>query len=401
MLNNMSHVGTVSRNLALLLLVSFSLIAASGTPEKAMPFPSDAIFSITVSNLVQSEKAKIIDFAISPDGSRVTVGFETSEPDDQLRIALAEWEIKTKRLIAKTGIDKPIPPIAAVAFVSLFRDSMHYSPDGSKIIIQVGGDLYGFRSGSLAMVYSISPDVDKSADPFEQLFSISADGGTFAVLMGQSGHTANRAGTVYLYDSEKGLEKAHWIAPVRASSLSLSRDGKELLLTDFSQPRGILLLESYSGRLIGSFLSGFGRSSPGGVAAALFTGDNRFVAGPGPSTGSAPKVFDLASGKILAELTYRKFAHVDGMWVSSKDSTLAILNAWPLKRSFGEGGPKHAEILLFHAVDVHPFCVMGPLPEKSEKSPRQSGFIRFSSDLSMVGLFMNDRVNLYSMLGCT
>ena len=68
--------------------------------------------------------------------------------------------------------------------------------------------------------------------------------------------------------------------------------------------------------------------------------------------------------------------------------------------NFTEAGPKHAQLLFFHLNESSPFCVLGPLPEKSHERPRQSGFIRFSSDLGLVGLFENNRVSVYPISQC-
>jgi hypothetical protein len=151
-----------------LLVISFCQApAASASPERRMPFPNRPVFSVGI----EDKDTQITDFSISPDGSKVVVGFETSDAEKRLKVRAQEWDLNTGKLIAKAPVGETIPA-AAVGFASLFHKTIQYSPDGSKVIVRLGDNIYGLRSSNLSVLYSI---VAQSAnrmgsDPFSQVF---------------------------------------------------------------------------------------------------------------------------------------------------------------------------------------------------------------------------------------
>jgi hypothetical protein len=392
-----------------LLLVSFGQKVANGKSRQAMPFPPSAVLSVEANSLGIAKNARIIDFSISPDGAEVTAGFEISGSEKHLTLWLGEWELKAGSLIAKAELDKPIAATAGVGFSSFFHPSIEYSPDGSKIIVRAGNNVYGLQSSNLATLYSFSPGNknDTSSDsPFEQVFSISEDGGSLAVLAGQS-EFPSRLGTVYIYDANTGREKVHWSAPAQISNLCLSQNGNHVLLTVAHYSADILLADSSSGRIIKSFVSGF-ENGAGQSAGALFLDEYHFVASPIPRTNAkdspAARVFELVTGDLTAQLLFEQSGWPQNIWLSNKSSMIAALKTTPLKKhlSFAEGGgSENAQIAFFHLNETRPFCTLGPLPEKPDKPFRTSGFVRMSPDLKIVGLFMENKISLYSTSECT
>ena len=357
--------------------------------------------------------AEILDFAISPDNTKITVGFEVYEGDKKSRVWLCEWEIASKRLIAKAYLPNPISPSSS--FVRLQHQTMQYTSTGSQIIVHAGHDLYALDSVSLYVIYSDSfANAARSTldDDVDWWFAISGDGNTLVVLSGQS-LFPNKLGSIRVYETRTGKRLSNWSVPALIRTLSLAPDGSRLLVTlaDAPNPTDILLLDSISGRIVKTFVSGFGYGPGQGAFDALFADDDHFVVSPGGSvdangnyTANSLKVLDSHTGEVTKEFTYEKLGPSGDIWVSSRDSTLATLNLWMshFKRRFNftESGPKHSQLLFFHQNASNPFCVLGPLPEKSDESPRQSGFIRFSPDLRLVGLYFNHRITLYQIPEC-
>lgn len=400
-----------TRYLTILLLASTAIWQAMSTIAIAESLPTPVIV-ISGNDIGLEKSGRIIDFAISPDNNRVTIAFVESERDSQLRLWLGEWDISTKKLIAKTQFAKPIS--ASVASVGLLHRSMEYDAAGSEIILQAGNDVSAFQSSNLALRYSVSNsavDSESTSGVFERLFAISADGNLLGVFSGQSEYPIDRTGTFSLYNAKTGAEISRWRLPSHIATLSLSPEGNRVLVTVFDQLDSggdILLLDSRSGQIIKRYVSGFRQVHGRGASNSIFVDADHFVASPGSWVGakgsypgSSLQVFDANTGAVTATLTYDKFGSSGDIWVSSKDSVIAMLNVWMsgLKRrfNFNESGPKNVDLLFFHSTGGVPFCVVGPLPEKSDQ-PHQSGFIRFSADLGLAGLFRNDQVTLYPIL---
>jgi hypothetical protein len=394
-----SAVRIVSGSLICLLVASWWHALASGKQERAIPFPTEIIFSVGGESLSGDKNAAITDFAISPDGDKIAVGFKTHEPQNELKLWLGEWDLTSGKLLAKVRLDRSIPTTSWVGFASFFHNTIQYSSDGSKIIVRAGNDVYGLKSSNLAKLYSISPKTENSgtSNPFCQEFSISRDGKSLAVPVGQS-ELEGKLGTVYIYDANTGIERAHWSAPAQISNVCLSQDGDHVLLTAPHDSSDILLVDSFSGRVIKRFTSGFehpaGSYAENALFNALFLDQDHFITSEpvnAKERSSAAKVFDLATGGATSQLVFGGSGSAQDIWLSQRNFEIAMLQS--LRRS--------ARIAFFHSNESRPFCALGPLPEKHELPHRSSGFIRLSANLKIVGLFMENRIRLYSTSKCT
>jgi WD40 repeat protein len=381
-------------------------------PTVSRPLPTE-ILSIDSKDLSgEYVGSGIADFAISPDNTKIAVGFELSEGNGKLGAWLGEWEIASRRLIAKAHLPNPVS--GTLSFVALDHQTVQFTPDGSKIIFQADLNLYAFDSETLNLRFSASvPELMKNSasEEHSRKFAISSDGTTLAIFYGQSLYP-RRTCLVRLVGAKTGDELAHWPVPVQIQSLSLSPDGKQLLVSTLNPPdkTDLLMLDSLTGRIIKSFESGFGTQlMVGAELNALFVDADHFIASLSRTTdakgnylGRSLKIFDCTTGKVTSELASEKFGPSGELWVSSKDSAVATLNLWSphWKRRFSESGPKSAQILFFHLNENHPFCALGPLPERSKESARQSGFVRFSTDLGSFGLFMNKKIFVYATSDC-
>jgi hypothetical protein len=398
-----------------LLLVAASICGLTPTSASAttVRFPG-SVTTISATDLEQQNGGGILDFAISPDNTTIAIAFEMREDVGKLSVWLGKWDIASRKLVAKVPINGSIPP--ELTFIGPRHSSIQYAPDGSAIVVQVGNQLYAYEAIDLKLRFAVSDRGaagDLTSGAFGQLFAVSANGNAVATLSGQSEYPINKVGSVGLYELRSGKELSRWPAVAHFATLSLSPDGTRLLATvfEYSDSGDILLLDSMSGRLIKSFVSSFEHvSSRQGASNAVFLDGNHFVVSPsswidrkGNYPGSSLKAFDSRTGQVTADLTYDKFGPSGDVWVSSRDSTVVTLNVWMshLRRRFNftEGGPKRAQFLFFHPRSGGPFCVIGPLPAPDSR-PRQSGFIRFSPDLGLVGLFVNGEVTIYSIPEC-
>jgi hypothetical protein len=376
------------------------------------PLPTEAISLDSRDLPGKYDGVEIADFAISPDNTRIAVGFEVGEGDGKLGAWLGEWEIATRRLIAKAHLQNPV--FGTLSFLALDHQTIQYTPDGSEIIFQVGLDLYAFDPETLKLRFStsVSEVVKNSAsERHSRRFAISSDGTRLAIFFGQSLYP-RKTGLVRLFEAKTGEELANWSVPVQIQSLSLSPDGKQLLVSALnpSDTTDLLMLDSLTGHINKSFESGFGTQLVVGAELnALFVDADHFIVSPSQATdakgsylGQSLKVFDCHTGKVTNELISEKFGPSGELWVSSKDSVVATLNLWSprWKRRFTEGGPKGTQLLFFHLNENRPSCALAPFPERSKDSTAQSGFIRFSPDLSRIGLFMNRKIFVYVTSSC-
>jgi hypothetical protein len=397
----------------LLVVVGRSRFTAFSALADEVRFPRP-IATFSGDELEQGRGGVILDFAISPDNSTVAVAFDVVEGPGKVGLWLGEWGIKTKKPIARVRLDESDP--GRLALMGLDHETIRYTRDGSTIAFEAGHRFYALEAADLKLRFAISTrgaEGGSNTGEIEPWFEISSNGNALAVHSGESLYPVSRAGMVSLYDLGSGRELSHWPAPAHFSSFAISPDGSQLLAAVFesTDPGDIQLLDSASGHMIRSFTSGFERLSSGDRdSEVVFLDGDHFVASPGPGidgkgdySGDSLKVFDSRTGNIAAELTYDKLGPSGEVWVSDRDSTVATLNLWmshfERRFDFSEGGPKRAQFLFFHAHGGDPFCVVGPLPE-ANNGPRQSGFIRFSPDLGLVGLFVNGELAIYSMPEC-
>ena len=397
--------------LVFLSLICYQLVQAA-PPLISKPLPAE-VLSIDNHDLPgKYDGVEIADFAVSPDNNKIVVGFQVGEGGGKFGAWMGEWEIATKRLIAKAHLPNPL--LDPLSFLAIDNQTMQYTPDGSEIIFQAGPRLYAFNSGNLSVGYSVSfPDlVERSAsEEHSRRFAVSSDGTSLAVFYGQSLYPPKN-GVVRLFVAKTGEEVAHWPAPLQIQSLSLSPDGKQLLVSALNplDTTDLLILDSSTGRIIKSFESGFGTQLVVGAKLnAMFVDAGHFIASPGPFTdtkgqylGRSLKIFDCDTGKVIRELVSEKFGPSGELWVSNKDASVAALNLWTphWKRRLAESSAESAQLLFFHLNERNPFCALGPLPERSKESGRQSGFIRFSPDLRSIGLFFNRKILVYTTSGC-
>lgn len=404
----------INRLIALLTVASSlvslpSLQAKANQQPRVERFPS-AIGSIAIRDLPGNfNGVDIADFAFSPDENKISVEFQVGEDDHHIGTWIAQWTLGNNRLIAKEHLPNTGPLLRRST--ATYHPTMQYTPDGSTIIVAADPDLYALDSETLKMRYHITNFEGSSSSASEgllgELIAVSADGSTLAWLVGQSANP-DRLGSISLYKLKSGAKLSRWSLPAHVQSLSLSADGTKLLLAIFNphDATDILILDAKTGRPIESVQSGFETQLVAGSRLnALFLDENHFVVSPGGETdasgrylGTALRVFDARTGKITGELTYNKFGPSGELWTSSNGRIVATLDLWASKwrRRFTEGDAKSARLAFFHLDDAHQICRLGPIPERG----KESAFMRFSADLSAVGIFMDREITFYRTSQC-
>ena len=390
---------------ALLAPLLFTL-AANGQSKIHHRFPAP-LFSVDAKGL-DPDLGRILDFALSPDGARVAVAFDAPGEISKRGTWIAEWNTSDKTLIARNHIGVAIPP--ASNFPSIWHEAMQFTPDGSKLLVQVGDSLLAFDSDSVKLLYSSALQIEPLGPALENgEFSMSADGSAVAVLLAQN-YDPPRTGRICVFNVESGKEIAHWMLPFAIHSLSLSPDGEDLLVSRQDPPEGIdlFVLNAASGREEARFASGFVTAySMGATAVAAFLDRDHFLVTPTPQldakqnyVGDSLKILDRRTAAVGRQLTGNRFGLMGESWVSSRDQAIATLNAWAphWKQTVSEDPFGPAEFLFFQEDRQTPSCVVGPLPKGQTK---QTGYVRFSGDLRLVGLFFDAHISIYPLSACT
>jgi hypothetical protein len=373
--------------------------AQVGTKTKSL---SKSFFSVDGQDLASD--ANISDFAISPDRSKIVVSFGESEKG-KVGMWLTELTLVDKQVIGKCHISDGV-----ALFVSLDHSTIQYTPDGAQIIVQSESSLYSIDASSMKVLYSMSipTTVHSASEARTRRFIISKDGKTIGVFFGQS-IAPEKNGSVILLDAKTGNKLAEWPVPSQVQSFSFSLDEKQILMSALNPPDAVdmFLMDSRSGQIIKRFESGFPIQQVMGAGLnAIFLDEAHFVAVAnnvfdkrGKYVLNPIKVFDVATGKVSKTFTYDKLAPAPGdIWISDGADKLAVLSSWmsSWSRRFTEGGAKHSNLIFFKIAEPASLCVIGPLPEENVK---QSGFIRSSTDLEIIGLYQAHTIRLYKIPG--
>lgn len=345
------------------------------------------------------------DFAISPDNSKMVVAARVVKKGEA-GTWLVELNLADKKVIGKCRIPDP-----AALFLSFDHPTIQYSEDGDQIIFQSESALHSIDAHSMSVLYSISipTTVQSASEKGSRRFIISSNGKTIGMFFGQS-LFPKQNGEVMLFDAGTGNKLAEWRLDSQVQSFSLSPDGTQILMSALypADAVDIFLMGSRSGKIIRTFESGFyDKDVTGERLNAIFLDGTHFAAvTDNEFTRNAKymanpiKVFDTTTGKVSKTFAYKKlWPSPEDVWFSDRSGELAMLNGWESywRRRFTEAGPRHSDLIFFKTEEPASVCVIGHLPEGTTK---QSGFIRSSMDLKIIGLYLDDTIRLYKMPGC-
>jgi hypothetical protein len=338
--------------------------------------------------------SEILAFDVSPDNQTIIVAFKITEEPHRVSISVGKWEIASKRFLAKAQLEE------AANQDSEFARLLH-TPDGLSLISQTSHAINVLDPSTLKLERTI---------PIASSWSVlSGDGHVLAVTVWSKGESS-----FHIFDLRSGELLGYWLKPKQFQYLanpSLSFHGDQMLLTAPGPAPDILLVDSFTGKVLRSFSSGF-RYEPGhpsyGIGSAVFIDSSRFVVAPsrdsgktGRYSGKTLRVFNANTGEILRELAYRHLAGQDP-WVSPSGSLLALINAWrspsQIFTDADVGIP--IQLLLFRTDTPQPVCIVEELPMSGSTPEGATTAIKPSQDLSLLGFRINNRLTIYKITNC-
>jgi hypothetical protein len=338
--------------------------------------------------------ADILSFDVTPDNQALMVGFGATQPDRKASVWVARWEVASRRLVRRTMLAEPaLAQPRGVPYVRLKVTS-----DGELVIAQREQAIEILEASSLGVLRSI-PIASSS-------FQISQDSRVLAVTVGQE---TDRV--VHIFNLQSGAEIGQWQMPASTRpyyNATLSPHGNRMLLVSAGPAPDIVLVDSMTGRKIHTFTSGFRYLSDGtfGVGSARFLSDFRFVAVPsaesdpsGRYASKALRVFDVDTGEVLKELTYKHLGPTDDVWISRTGDALAMLSAWRSpsqnRRDTDVGIP--ITLLFFQTSQSEPSCIVENFPEPENAAT--TGVV-LSADLGVVAVKLGKNVRIYKVGQC-
>ena len=331
-------------------------------------------------------------FAIAPDDRTVVAGFTVSQVEAKPSLWLGKWEVGSKRLLVQTTLQ----PASKKTPISFALMALQFAPSGKLLLAQTDEGIDIFDAGNLKIVHSIHIA--------SQNFTISGDGHILALVSKQ------RPSLVHIINLDSGEEMASWVVPSQVRAFhptSLSIRGAQMLMVSPGSPPDILLVDSFSGKLLRTFASGFSYGPPGyGLDKAQFIDDNQFLASTDNNTntsghyaGQSIKIVDVHSGAIVRELTYKHFGPTPYVFVSRQSGALAMVNCWRSPSENRADVEKPAQLLVFRLDQTKPFCVIEHFPQA--QGTISGDPVQASIDLNLIGVYLSDRITVYEIANCS
>jgi hypothetical protein len=371
--------------LTLLLCCHFGIAAGKDLVPDASKV--QRILSIAGQDLSNGLAAQPRAFDISPDDKELAVEFWVLESPDVIARWVGVWEIATKRLITKRRLEGPLSKEEDSN--PQFRYDVRFSPDGQILVVLTGERVRVLDAKSLEPLYAVEPSellAHSRYGPVIRQFDIAEEGQRLAVLSNEVNETVGvTGGSVRIVKIVSGQQVSEWVGPSRSAtlSISLSPNGETVLA-------GFDLLDGSSGRLIRRF-----REGPSGQT--RFWGPDHIVALPPYGTdaqchflGNSISVFDIKSGEVAHELSFKPFGPSNILAVATRSDSLVILGL--LVRGgfvgrFQECPVTSNELLLFR-----PDGTLVPLLRRIMFGPKWGGIdgLRISSDTGLLAVLGKD-----------
>jgi hypothetical protein len=368
--------------------------------------------------------AMIRAFDISPDGATLAAIFFTSEgqrPDGtrMAAVQIAEWEVKDQKLVKLQQVDGP----AAVMNFSpnpQYTFNLQFTPDGQKLVAQIGRSIKVLDAVTLSVLYSIEPP-EALPRPSEGVairrFAVSGDSKQLAVLSSPAASPCEST-RARLFSLDTGEETAEWALPEGACpySMSLSADGSQTLLSRFliypAATADVDLVDSRTGKLLRSFDVGFGTGdSPFAVAGAHFIGHDQFIAqivvnmtAPAEVMKSTLAICDIDTGALRHQMAYSVYGVRGTIALAARASVVAVLGygpVYPERPLRDDNTPGFERLLLFHTNEREPFYI-----SDDRASTRTTTYynvspdavpLRISSDGRIIAVTEHDSIKLYEI----
>jgi hypothetical protein len=396
-----------------LLALSVMLLSAHGL-DKVAP----SLIEISPANLPgKFARVRTMGLDISPDEKLLAVEFETvddfSPSDDArnqvpiIRIWVGVWRIQSKQLITYKSIAGPLKREEWTN--PRFTHDLRYSPDGQKLVVQIGPRIEVLNASSLESVYFVGPS-DVPYEPRTHFaisqFDLSADSRYMAVLTSTGEFNSPKQSAVAIIDFKTGDQLSLWKSNRLAATISLSPDGKQLVLMgNIVRDGDVGIFSSQDGKAVSALETGF--ADLGSSPDAKWLDSDHFAVVPGTGTdaqgryaGGGILIVDVPKGKVTRTLTVKRFGPLGILANSANAPVIATVHSWQSRREvrsdFKRGKP-NAELLLFRydtgAVQTTPL----PLQNGSTSKGRRSFSLRVSSHARYVGLFEGDTAKVFEV----
>lgn len=352
-------------------------------------------------------------FDISPDGSQVAAVFETADKvvPKTFGIWIAIWDLSTKRLLNKLEIEGPLN-LERLAIPGAARD-LRYTPNGDALVVQTGLSLFIVRIGDFTKILSINPmslPTNSRSGTFIERFDVSSDGRWLAALTG-TGLDARPIVGIQLIDLNDGKVAAEWTTRDSPSSIALSPDGSQILLSGLGDGGAELgevrLVNSRTGKIVRSFKSGCVYLAACGASDARFWGEGRIVVVPkaatdayGNSLATDIKIFDANSGELIRELKRQKFQSMGKLTIAAHAPIVLTVSASETsgeiigEQWFHRSRP---ELVAFNLNDGDSKTVIRPVARGQAGNTVDQYSIRISRDGSLVALFQDRTIRIYRL----
>lgn len=298
-----------------------------------MPSPEpELLFTIQARDFPETFSAVFLrSYDISPNGKRIAVVFETWEGKGG-GVWLGFWDIESSRLISHIRLEGPDKNILVSAQETV---DVRFSPDGSMVLVLTGSQLLSVNASSLDVIYSIKPKTThrEGVKPtFIRAFSNASDDSRIAVLdVYHKVHS--RSSIVRIFNTDSGSLSREWTFKGTLTDISLSPDGQNVLLVARSVTPGeevppgvknVLLVDADTGKRLAGLHTGYLAKD------AEFLTGGRSVITVSANVGEwvhfptdTVKIWDIDSGELIKELTYRKDGIRGSIAVGSKTTLIA------------------------------------------------------------------------------
>jgi hypothetical protein len=337
---------------------------------------------------------------ISPDNAKVAVVFEVPESRSSTGIWVGIWDLATKQLVRSGRIDRFGYP-ADPQFSRLIR----FACSGRLLIVQTGPKVLGLDSETLAPLFSVGPTAIIPRPDYGEVirsFDVAANGSRLAVLtVGIYEHNELGQLRVQVIDLPSGRGLAEWAVQGRSQHISLSPDGNKLVIDRIGAARAFSLIDSISGKLLRTFLSGW----PMGSGDAIFLDGERIAAIPAMGTdedgrffGNGVKLFSADTGNLVEEIQCPKFGSTATLAAATRRPILASINAYQTPKEVRSDlmlRKSKPELVIFRPRDATCHSFLKPVPHGQFRSILDQYSLRLSPDGSLVSIFEDQTAKVY------
>lgn len=397
-----------------IMIISVIMFSTLGAGLAAQKSKTELVYELKGSDLPGNLVEALPEgFDISPDRSQIAAVFETADTvaPKTFGIWIAAWDLSTRKLLNKVEIEGPIS-LEQLAIPGAARD-LRYTPAGDALVVQTGLALFVVRADNFAKILTVHPmylPTNSSKGTLIEGFDISGDGSRLAVLT-RTGYDSRPIAGIQLIDLSNGRVDGQWTTPDSPSSIALSPNGSQILLSglgDAGTELGeVRLVNARTGNIRRSFKSGCVYLAACGASDARFWGEGRIVVVPklatdarGNSMASDMRIFDVESGQLIRTLKRQRFQSMGKLTMADNVPIVLTVSAWETSGEvIGEQWFHHSkpELVAFNLDDGTSRTVIRPVSRGQGGNTVDQYSLRISHDGSLVALFHDRAIRIYRL----